>query len=326
MHPTLTIAVRALRRAARIIVRAGIDLESMDVPIAQKGILVNEITRAAQEDLRDSIATAYPNQNILIIPHQISSPTSLEINKIEDPTHLKSEMTKSLSESGTDQTIKHATKTSEKSSYTISATSISSDRRNTHTRKEEYHNPQDASWLILPLDGFKNFSLGFPHYALSISYKQGSSVTHAAVYDPVRDELFTASKGRGAFLNDRRIRVSARTPMKDAILAVDSALPNRIKIALPSQVLDYRYTGSSVLDLVYVACNRLDGLIGIGWDPSLISSAKLIFTEAGGLLGDWNLSAFNFNNTDTSMERLIAAPPKLFELLLAWVRKMDSAE
>ncbi|WP_289303039.1 inositol monophosphatase family protein, partial [Methylophaga sp. UBA3996] len=135
----------------------------------------------------------------------------------------------------------------------------------------------ETVWIIDPLDGTTNFLHGFPHYCVSIAVRVKGRVEHAVIYDPQRDELFTASRGEGAKLNDRRLRVTKRRELAGALLATGfpfkypafhEAYFNSFKALFP-QVADIRRTGSAALDLAYVAAGRVDGYWEMGlenWD------------------------------------------------------------
>lgn len=151
-----------------------------------------------------------------------------------------------------------------------------------------------SAWIIDPLDGTTNFLHGFPHYAVSIAHAVGGRVMAAVVYDPAKNELFTAERSRGAFLNNRRIRVSGRTDFSHALIGTgfpfrrndDYAgfLPKLERVARSAAGL--RRAGSAALDLAYVACGRLDGYWEKGlscWD---IAAGALLVLEAGGLVTD----------------------------------------
>lgn len=152
----------------------------------------------------------------------------------------------------------------------------------------------DGVWYIDPLDGTTNFLHGFPHYAVSIAYAYKGRVMAAAVYDPVKDELFSAERSRGAFLNNARIRVSGRIDMAKALIGTgfpfrrndDYAgfLPKLESVARSCAGL--RRAGSAALDLCYVACGRLDAY----WEANLkswdLAAGSLIVLEAGGLVTD----------------------------------------
>ena len=153
----------------------------------------------------------------------------------------------------------------------------------------------DIVWIIDPLDGTTNFLHGFPHYCVSIAVKVKKRVEHAVIYDPLRDELFTASRGEGAKLNDRRLRVSKRRELNDALLATGfpfkypehhDAYMNSFK-ALFTQVADIRRAGSAALDLAYVAAGRVDGYWEIGLQNWDFAAGMLLVEEAGGLVTDF---------------------------------------
>jgi myo-inositol-1(or 4)-monophosphatase len=152
----------------------------------------------------------------------------------------------------------------------------------------------DYQWIIDPLDGTTNFIHGFPQYAVSIALAHKGQVTQAVVYDPTRNELFTASRGRGAFLNDRRLRVSRRTRLQEALLG--TGFPYRVFDhmdaylgmfrELMQKTAGIRRPGAASLDLAYVAAGRLDAFWEIGLAPWDMAAGSLLITEAGGLVGD----------------------------------------
>ncbi len=180
----------------------------------------------------------------------------------------------------------------------------------------------EYEWLIDPLDGTTNFIHGMPIYAVSIAVRHRGTLAHALIYDPTRNELFTASRGGGAFLNDRRIRVSGCLRLTDALLGArwpgsagpDAKVPEKYK-ALSTESGGVRRTGSSVLDLVYVAAGRLDGFCGLDLKPWDVAAAALMVTEAGGLVGD-------LSGEQDWLEggEIVAATPKLFPQILSHVK------
>jgi|EP00389_Voromonas_pontica_P002464 myo-inositol-1(or 4)-monophosphatase len=153
----------------------------------------------------------------------------------------------------------------------------------------------DTVWIIDPLDGTTNFLHGFPHFCVSIAVRIKGRVEHAVIYDPQRDELFTASRGEGAKLNDRRLRISKRRDLKGALLA--TGFPFKYPQhhdkymasfeALFKQVADIRRAGSAALDLAYVAAGRLDGYWEIGLENWDLAAGLLLVEEAGGLVTDF---------------------------------------
>jgi len=149
-------------------------------------------------------------------------------------------------------------------------------------------------WLIDPIDGTSNYLRGIPHYAVSIALSVRGRVEHGVVYDPVRDELFAASRGGGTTLNSRRVRVSGRTSLSSAVLGI--AFPFRSRRLMPvysaifdsmfEQCEDVRRAGAASLDLAYVACGRLDGYCELALKPWDIAAGALLVQEAGGVVMD----------------------------------------
>ncbi len=161
--------------------------------------------------------------------------------------------------------------------------------------KEFGNKNSDFVWIIDPLDGTTNFIHGFPVYAVSIALSVKGKIEHAVVYDPTRNDLFTATRGRGAFLNERRIRVSKRTQLKDCL--VSTGFPfrpgdnfrayMRMFAEITQRTAGVRRPGAASLDLAYVAAGFTDGFFESGlsiWD---VAAGSLIITEAGGLVGNF---------------------------------------
>ena len=154
----------------------------------------------------------------------------------------------------------------------------------------------DFEWIIDPLDGTTNFVHGFPHVAVSIAVRHRGRTEHAVVFDPLRQELFTASRGSGAQLDNRRIRVATRHNLKGALLG--SGFPFRELDRLESYVealktliagaAQLRRSGSAALDLAYVAAGRLDGFWEFGLSPWDIAAGALLVQEAGGIVAEPN--------------------------------------
>ena len=169
------------------------------------------------------------------------------------------------------------------------------------TRKEAGADP-DYLWIIDPLDGTANFIHGFPQYCVSIALTHKGQVTQAVVYDPTRNDLFTATRGRGAFLNERRIRVSRRARMDESLIATGFPFKNlevldnylRMFRLMTEQSAGVRRAGSAALDLAYVAAGRFDGFFEIGLAPWDIAAGSLLVTEAGGLMGDFQGNAEDY--------------------------------
>ncbi|MFM2398716.1 MAG: hypothetical protein RL341_873 [Pseudomonadota bacterium] len=175
-------------------------------------------------------------------------------------------------------------------------------------------------WVIDPIDGTTNFIHGIPHYAISIALRVEGQVTQACVFAPATNDLFTASKGDGAYLNNRRLRVSKRIKFHDALLAASFARSSfsssrelmQLFGELSVNTAGIRRMGSSVLDLAYVAAGRLDGCFGIGVKPWDIATGQLLVTEAGGLFADAAGEANYFENGT-----VVAGAPKIFAPLLS---------
>jgi len=150
-------------------------------------------------------------------------------------------------------------------------------------------------WVIDPLDGTTNFIHGFPVYCVSIALMVQGKVEHAVIYDPTRNDLFTATKGRGAYLNERRIRVSKRTQLKDCLISTgfpfrpgdDFKAYLQMMAELMPRTAGLRRPGAAALDLAYVAAGFADGFFETGlsiWD---VAAGSLLVTEAGGLVGNF---------------------------------------
>lgn len=153
----------------------------------------------------------------------------------------------------------------------------------------------DYLWIIDPLDGTTNFIHGFPVYAVSIALSFRGKIEQAVVFDPARNDLFVASKGRGAFLNDRRLRVSKRIRMGDALIG--TGFPFRkgdnfkrymaMMETVMQQCAGVRRPGAAALDLCYVAAGWYDGFFETGLQPWDVAAGSLMITEAGGLVGNF---------------------------------------
>lgn len=253
MHPTLTTAVKAARRAGQIITRASQDVDLLKVSSKRQNDFVTEVDRAAEDAIVGILREAYPDHAILAEESGDSGPES------------------------------------------------------------EYR------WIIDPLDGTTNFIHGMPQYAVSIALEHRGQMQSAVVFDPVRNEMFTASRGRGAFLNDRRIRVSRRAKLSEALLGtgfpyrewdhVDAYL-GMFK-SLMEKTSGLRRPGAAALDLAYVACGRFDGFFEIGLSPWDIAGGSLLVSEAGGLVG-------NLQGETGYMEsgNLVAATPRIYPAIL----------
>ena len=174
-------------------------------------------------------------------------------------------------------------------------------------------------WIIDPLDGTTNFIHGFPVYAVSIALAYRGQVQQAVVYDPTRNDLFYASKGRGAFLNDRRLRVSKRTRLAQALIGTGFPFRKgdnfKRYLTMFEQVMQscagLRRPGAAALDLCYVAAGWYDGFFETGLSPWDCAAGSLIITEAGGLVGNFS------GDADYQHQReLVAGNPKVFAQLV----------
>ena len=174
-------------------------------------------------------------------------------------------------------------------------------------------------WIIDPLDGTTNFLHGFPHFGVSIALRHKDRLEQAVVFDPSRNELFTASRGNGAQLNDRRIRVSHITDMEHALLGAGFPFRSHEYIdAWMNTLREFMVTtsgirrpGSASLDLAYVACGRYEGFWEIGLHPWDIAAGALLVQEAGGLVSD-----FCGEQNYLASGNIIAANPKIYAEML----------
>jgi myo-inositol-1(or 4)-monophosphatase len=187
----------------------------------------------------------------------------------------------------------------------------------------------EFQWIIDPLDGTTNFLHGFPQFAVSIALKHKGRLEQAVVYDPLRQELFTASRGSGAFLDNRRIRVSRQTALTGALLGTGFPYKNQQHLdaylnmfrALIVDTAGIRRPGSAALDLAYVAAGRLDGFWEIGLNAWDMAAGVLLIHEAGGLVGDLAGGHSYLENGN-----IVAATPKLFPAMLREIRPCLSDE
>src|SRR5690625_1814755 len=175
----------------------------------------------------------------------------------------------------------------------------------------------EFQWVIDPLDGTTNFIHGFPVYAISIALLHRGQLNQAVVYDPARDELFTASRGGGAFLNDRRIRVSGNSRYHEALLgehigrSVNGVRPESGFDIMLAECGSARRTGSTVLDMAYVAAGRFDGFCGVNLKKWDMAASGLLVLEAGGLIAD-----FDGEQGWIESGNVLAATPKIFTQML----------
>ena len=256
MHPMLTTAVKAARRAGNIINRGARDLDLLTVTAKGPKDFVSEIDHAAEAAIVETLLAAYPDHAI-------------------------------LAEEGTNKG----------------------------------KNPQaDYVWIIDPLDGTTNFLHGFPQYCVSIALAHKNVVQQGVIYDPVRNDLFTATRGRGAFLNDRRMRVSRRVHLRDCLIGTGfpfrdgSYLDTYLAMmkTMITQTAGLRRPGAAALDLAYVAAGFYDGFWEVGLNPWDVAAGSLLILESGGLIGD-------LAGDDNYLHggQVIAANPKVFAQMVA---------
>jgi len=174
-------------------------------------------------------------------------------------------------------------------------------------------------WVIDPLDGTTNYIHGFPQYCVSIALEHKGVLAHAVVYDPGKNELFTASRGRGAFLDDRRIRVSKCAQLKDGLVGTGFPFKELSRLdtylrqlrTLMTSCAGVRRAGAAALDLAYVAAGRLDAFWEMGLSRWDMAAGALLIQEAGGLVADLQGGA---NYLDRG--EIVAATPKVMPQLL----------
>jgi myo-inositol-1(or 4)-monophosphatase len=182
----------------------------------------------------------------------------------------------------------------------------------------------DYVWIIDPLDGTTNFIHGLPVYCVSIALAVRGKVEQAVVYDPTRNDLFTATKGRGAYLNERRIRVSKRNQLKESLISTGFPFRpgddfNRY-LAMMGEVMQrtagLRRPGAAALDLAYVAAGYTEGFFETGLQPWDVAAGSLLVSEAGGLVG-------NFTGESDFLEQheCLAGTPKVYGQLIGILGK-----
>ena len=253
MHPMLNIAVRAARQAGDIIIRSAESIDTLKITIKSQNDFVTEIDKRAEEEIINTLLTAYPEHGIL----------------------------------------------AEESGYT--------------NKDAEY------LWIIDPLDGTTNYMHGFPHYAISIALKKGNIIEQAVIYDPVRQDLFTATRGKGATLNNRRLRVSRQRKLEGAFLGTGFPFKNNSNIEpyldifrdIFSSTSGVRRAGAASLDLAYVAAGKLDGFFEIGLKPWDLAAGLLLIQEAGGVVTDFTNDHEYFKSGN-----VVCANPNMHRVLL----------
>ncbi|MBB1076811.1 inositol monophosphatase [Rhodoferax sp. 4810] len=188
------------------------------------------------------------------------------------------------------------------------------------------HGARDSEfvWIIDPLDGTTNFIHGLPIYCVSIALAVRGKVEQAVIYDPSRNDLFTATKGRGSYMNNRRIRVAKRTRLQECLIS--TGFPYRVGDDLPSylqmlgdimqRTAGIRRPGAAALDLAYVAAGFTDGFFEKGLQPWDVAAGSLLITEAGGLVG--NLSG---DADFLEQHECLAANPRIYGQMVSLLGK-----
>lgn len=191
---------------------------------------------------------------------------------------------------------------------------------------EEAGEDPTRRWLVDPLDGTNNFLHGLPHWAVSIALEHKGEIVAAVVFDAAKDEMFTAERGDGAFLNDRRIRVSGRRQMGESIFA--TGVPHSGRGYLPATIRDLsrlmpvcsgmRQWGAAALDMAYVAAGRFDGYWERAVKPWDVAAGILLVKEAGGFV-----EALNPEDNPVESGKLVASNTQLFEEFSGIIRSRD---
>ncbi len=182
----------------------------------------------------------------------------------------------------------------------------------------------DFVWIIDPLDGTTNFIHGFPVYCVSIALAVKGKVEQAVVYDPTRNDIFCATKGRGAYMNDRRIRVSKRTRLQECLISTGfpyrpgDKLKQHLSMLgeIISQTAGVRRPGAAALDLAYVAAGFSDGFFESGLQPWDVAAGSLLVTEAGGLVGNYTGDSEFLHENEC-----VAANPRIYGQMVTTLAK-----
>jgi len=251
MHPMLSTAVKAARRAGSIINRGARDLDRLTITTKGPKDFVSEVDRAAEAAIVETLLKSYPDHAI-------------------------------LAEEGT---------------------------------ARDANADAEFLWIIDPLDGTTNFLHGLPQYCVSIALQHKGQITQGVIYDPVHNDLFTATRGRGAFLNDHRMRVSRRQHLKDCLIGTGFPFRDGSDLeayvgmmrAMMAATAGLRRPGAAALDLAYVAAGYYDGFWEVGLNPWDVAAGSLLITEAGGLVGD-----LDGENQYLYGAQVIAANPRVF--------------
>ncbi len=188
---------------------------------------------------------------------------------------------------------------------------------------EQGNKKSEYQWIVDPLDGTTNFIKGIPHFCVSIALKVNGKTEQAVIFDPTRDELFTATKGQGCQFNTYRCRVTKAKDLKGTIIG--TGFPHKVKhyketymtilADMYDDTADIRHAGSAALDLAYVAAGRFDGFFQIGLKPWETAAGELLLKEAGGIITD-----FTGGHGYVDSGNLIVGNPKVVKAMLAKMR------
>lgn len=259
MHPMLTIAVRAARKAGNLIAKNYETLDAIEASHNGTHDFITNVDRDAEHLIIEVIRKSYPQHTIV-----------------------------------------------------------------TEERGELIGEDQNVQWVIDPLDGASNFIKRFPHFSVSIAVRIKGRTEVAVVYDPMRNELFTASRGQGAQLNGYRLRGTHAKDLDGTILATGFPFKHKqhaapyIKVirTLFTQCADFRRTGSAALDLAYVAAGRVDGFFEIDLKPWDFAAGELLVRESGGLVTD-----FIGGHNHFSSGNVVAGNPRVVKAILSTLRE-----
>ncbi len=186
------------------------------------------------------------------------------------------------------------------------------------------NNNSDFTWIIDPIDGTTNFIHGHPEYSISIAFRQGDRITHGIVFDPNRNDLYHAEIGKGAYVNDKRLRVSKVNYLEDALIGTgfpsyDMSILDKYLAIFKEMLLNtsgHRRSGSAALDLAYVAAGYLDGFWEFNLQPWDVAAGYILIKEAGGMMSD-------FSNTSEFWQTgsIVAGNSKIHPELLKVIQK-----
>ncbi len=158
------------------------------------------------------------------------------------------------------------------------------------------------TWVIDPIDGTVNFLHGIPHFAISIALKHENEIISGLIFDPIKDEMFYAEKNNGAYLNNKRIRVSKKNNIRECLFATSGTIERKMEFS-------YRKSGSAALDMAYIACGRYDGYFQKNLNLWDIAAGLVLVTEAGGVINKIDLK-------DHKDVKVIATSPNIYEKLI----------